>query len=56
MSAPKDWSGEENKRFVNALREFLGLQPLYGLAESSPWWSAFIGDGTRRVSTGRSKL
>ena len=51
----------DGHEFVNALRGFLRLEPLYGVRESKPWawlqWQA-MGDGNRRtVALGhRSKL
>ena len=44
----------DSHEFVNALRGFLKLEPLYGVKESRPWswlqWQA-MGDGNHRTIT-----
>lgn len=44
----------EHMVFVNALRQCLGLDPLYAEAPSAPWWAPYIGTGSRHVIPARS--
>jgi hypothetical protein len=47
---------DEQQVFVNALREALGLGPLYGKTlevESDPWWAPYMGTGNRQVRSAR---
>lgn len=51
-STRSNWPAAEQQDFVNALREFLGLAPLYGKEPTGGCWLSEMLDGNRMTFTG----